>query len=136
MHFYPILRNKDEFMLKCRQNHFIFYKWTNHNIFMYLHSTFVNERQRFERDCNMQISFFLQYPMILYVTSNTDKTKVSAVYQIKTEGTDTKMDKQSILLSKFVSIGQKSGWSVCSFCSLKLEHDALRRFTDKQSLES
>ena len=76
---------------------------------MYLHSTFVNERQRFERDCNMQISFFLQYPMILYVTSNTDKTKVSAVYQIKTEGTDTKMDKQSILLSEFVSIGQESG---------------------------
>ena len=76
---------------------------------MYLHSFFVNERQRFERHCNMQISFFLQYSMILYVTSNTDKTKVRAVYRIKTEGMDTKMDKQSILLSEFVSIGQKSG---------------------------
>ena len=77
---------------------------------MYLDYIFVNERQKFERHCNMQISFFLQYSMILYVTSNNDKTKVRAVYQIKTERMDTIMDKQSILLSEFVSIGQESGW--------------------------
>ena len=42
---------------------------------IYLKSIFVNERQKFEGHCNMQISFFLQFSKILNVTSSTVKAK-------------------------------------------------------------
>ena len=100
MHFYLIFKSKDEFKLRFQKKSFISSKITNENIFIYLQYNFVNERQKFDGHCNMQMSFFLQFLQLLNVTSNTDKCKEGEVYQITTEE----------LIEKLNSLNQS--WSV------------------------